>query len=256
MIERVGIIGVGHLAGYLVEGLRRADERIEISLSPRNAERARSLAARFGARVADSNQAVADRADLVILATRPGDAAAACRAIAFRPGLTLVSVAAGLPLEALRPAAAPADLSRAMPLSCAAIGRSPTLLYPDQPAARALFGLLGPVHALPDEEIFTRASVIAAFYGWIYALLAETVAWATEAGVPPRTARSLVLETVRGAAEMGLARPEGDLTEFLETLATPGGITEQGLRVLWRRNGLAAWTEALQAVLEKMDRPG
>ena len=35
MIERVGIIGVGHLAGYLVEGFRRASKVIEITLSPR-----------------------------------------------------------------------------------------------------------------------------------------------------------------------------------------------------------------------------
>ena len=60
MIERVGIIGVGHLAGYLVEGLRRASQDIEITLSPRNAERAASLAARFGAAVATDNQPVAD----------------------------------------------------------------------------------------------------------------------------------------------------------------------------------------------------
>ena len=43
MIERIGIIGVGHLAGYLVEGLRRASSDIEIVLSPRNAERSVSV---------------------------------------------------------------------------------------------------------------------------------------------------------------------------------------------------------------------
>jgi len=205
MIERVGIIGVGHLASYLVEGLRRASREIDIVLSPRNAERAASLAARFGAAVATDNQAVVDAADLILLTTRPGDAVAACKGLAFRPGQTVVSVAASLPLEALKPAVAPATVVRAMPISCAAINQSPTLLYPDHPQARALFALLGQVHVLPDESRFTPASAIAAFYGWVYALMDETVAWTTQAGVPPQTARGLVLGTVRGAAAMALA---------------------------------------------------
>ena len=252
MIERVGIIGVGHLASYLVEGVRRASRDIEIVLSPRNTERAASLAARFGAVVATDNQAVAGASDLILLTTRPGDAVAACEGVAFRPGQTVVSVAAGLPLGTLKPAAAPATVIRAMPISCAAINHSPTLLYPDHPQARGLFTLLGQVHVLPDESRFTPASVIAAFYGWVYALLHETVAWTTSAGVPPQTARNLVLETVRGAADMALARPDQDLDAMLDSLATPGGITEHGLTLLRRRGGLTAWREALDAVLSRL----
>lgn len=254
MIDRVGIIGVGHLAGYLVEGLRGASPELEIVLSPRNAERSAKLAAQFGATVADDNQGVADMADTLILSTRPGDAVGACEGVAFRPAHTIVSVAAGLELAALKPATAPATVVRAMPISCAAIRRSPTLLYPDHPQARALFSLLGQVHALPDEARFNPASVIAAFYGWMYALLDETVAWTVRAGVPPGTARSLVLETTRGAVDMALAQPDRELADMLKTLATPGGITEHGLAVLRRQQGLAAWTAALEAVLGRLEQ--
>jgi pyrroline-5-carboxylate reductase len=249
MIERVGIIGVGHLAGYLVEGLKRASPHVEIILSPRNVERSASLAARFGAMVASDNQAVADAADVIILSTRPGDAIAACGSMTFRPGQTVISVAAGLSLGALQPATAPATVVRAMPISCVAINCSPTLLHPDHPQARALFGLLGQVHVLPDETHFTPASALSAFYGWVYALLDEVVVWAVRAGVSPRTARNLVLETVRGAVDMALVQPDQDLDTMLETLATPGGITKRGLKILRGRQGLGVWTEALNAVL-------
>jgi pyrroline-5-carboxylate reductase len=190
--------------------------------------------------------------DLVIVATRPGDACAACQAIAFRPGQTVVSVAAGLSLEDLIPAVAPARVARALPISCVALNESPTLLYPDQPHAHALFALLGQVHVLPDEESFTAASVLSAFYGWVYALLDATVVWTVQAGVPPQTARSLVLETVRGAADMALAQPDEDLAAMLDSLATPGGITASGLDILHHRGALAAWTGALQAVLVRL----
>jgi pyrroline-5-carboxylate reductase len=38
----------------------------------------------------------------------------------------------------------------------------------------------------------------------------------------------------------------------LDALATPGGITETGLKVLRRQQGLPAWSEALDAVLRRL----
>ena len=65
--------------------------------------------------------------------------------------------------------------------------------------------------------------------------------------------RALVLETTRGAAEMGLARPQEELSALLDSLATPGGVTRQGLEVLRDRRGLEAWTEALDVVLRRLE---
>jgi pyrroline-5-carboxylate reductase len=85
-------------------------------------------------------------------------------------------------------------------------------------------------------------------------LLDTTIGWTTAAGVPPQTARALVLETTRGAAEMGLACPEKELSALLDSLATPGGVTRDGLKILDERKSLAAWTEALDAVLDRLRR--
>jgi pyrroline-5-carboxylate reductase len=251
VIEKIGIIGVGHLAAYLIEGLRSASSEIEIMLSPRNTKRSGWLASRFGAKVASDNQAVADDADLILVTTRPADVVPACQAVHFHEPQTVVSTAVGLPLASLRPAVEPAKPVRAMPLTCAAINRSPTLLYPASTEASTLFAELGTVHMVEEETQFTRASAIAAYYGWVYALMDETAAWTANAGVPQQIARELVLETTRGAAEMGLAHPERELSELLDSLATEGGVTRDGLQTLRQRRGLSAWVEALEAVLER-----
>jgi pyrroline-5-carboxylate reductase len=252
MSNRTGIIGTGHLAGYLVEGLRRARPDLEIILSPRNAIKAAELSSRFGATVARNNQEVADAADTILLTTRPADVVAALGAIALRPDQLVISAAAGVGLRALWPAASPAAVVRAMPLSCASINASPTLLYPDDRRASSLLELIGQVHVLASEEAFLRGSVIAAFYGWVFALLDETVRWTEEGGVPRRVARDLVLETARGAASLGLERSESDLSDLLDALATPGGITRQGLTLLRDEGGLSAWTDALDAVYARL----
>ncbi len=208
MVESVGIIGVGHLAGYLVEGLTRARPDLEVVLSPRNVDCSARLATSYGARVAGDNQAVCDAAEIVLVTTRPEDVEGACRTLTFRAGQTVVTTAAGVPLSVLASAVGPATAVRAMPLTCSAIGRSPTLLVPDDVAARDLFALLGSVLSVEDDAQFTPASAIGAYYGWIYALMDDVIAWCASAGVPPSTARNLVLETTRGAAEMALHHPD------------------------------------------------
>jgi pyrroline-5-carboxylate reductase len=256
MSNAVGIIGTGHLASYLVEGLRRAAPKLEIILSPRNAARAAELAARFGATVVSTNQEVADAATIILLTTRPADAVPALRQTTFRPDQLIISAAAGVGLQALAAAATPASAVRAIPISCAAINASPTLLYPDDPRARALLELVGHIHALDSEEAFERATAISTFYGWLFALLDTAAQWVAADGVPPEAARRLVLETAQGAARLGLARPQEELTALLERLATPGGITRQGLGILRDRGGFGAWIEALDAVYARLAQTG
>lgn len=251
MTSSIGIIGVGHLAGYLVEGLKRAPDCPEIVLSPRNADKSRTLAGQFGTRVAAGNAQVVEAADTVILATRPAQAVPAATGLPWRAGQTLICVAAGIPLEALAAVAGPATVVRAMPISSAAIGESPTSLYPDDNAARRLFERLGPVHALPDETSFEAASVLGAFYGWVYAMLAEVTAWTEGHGVPSQTARDLVAQTARGASGMILGRPNETLAAMLDTLCTPGGITSRGLEVLEEKEAISAWGAACRAALER-----
>jgi pyrroline-5-carboxylate reductase len=235
-----------------VEGLRRAGPDLEIVLSPRNPAKAADLASRFGATVAAGTQEVAECAGILLLTTRPPDAVAVLRELVLRPDQLIISAAAGIDLQALAPAAAPACAVRAMPLSCAAVNASPTLLYPDDARARALLELVGQVHAMKSEEAFVRASAISAFYGWLFALLDRAAGWVETGGVPPEAARSLVLETAQGTARLGLARPQEELADLLDALATPGGITRQGLEILHGRDDLGSWIAALDAVYGRL----
>ncbi len=252
MIESVGIIGVGHLATYLVEGLNRASPNVKVFLSRFMGDFTESLSKQFGATTVADNQAVADETDLVLVTTRPGDIVAACQSVSFSPHHTVVSTAAGVTLTALQPAVSPATIVRAMPITSSAICRSPTLLYPDNVPARSLFELLGNVFALPDEDTFAPASVSTAYYGWVFALLDTAIVWTAKAGVPLEIARPLILETTRGATEMGLARPEQELSALLDSLATPDGITRDGLEILKSRESLDAWVEAMELVLKRL----
>lgn len=254
--HRIGIIGVGELAGYLVEGMLRTHSSSNITLSPRNLHKSRMLAKRFGVATACSNTEVVESCSVIILATRPLDAMEALRSLPWSRDHTLISVVSGARIAALAGVAQPATVVRAMPLSSAAIGESPTSLFPDNETARLLFAGVGDVHVLPTEEAFTAASTLGAFYGWVYALVKDVATWAESAGVPQDQARAIVAETVRGAGGMILREPEQGLTDMLARLTTRGGITEHGLKVLHRDHGIESWTDACGAVLRRLQDAG
>ncbi len=255
-IGPVGFIGVGHLATHLVEGLAQGARAPAILLSPRGADVAARLAERFGAEIAGDNQAVADACALVILATPPGAAVAAARAIRWRAGRVVVSVCAGVPLAPLADAVRPARALRAMPITAAARGESPTPIFPRDPTAEALFARLGPVRPLDDEDAFDAAATIASYYGWMFALIDETIRWTEDAGVPAATARLLVAETTRAAAGMVAQRQGESAASLAETIAPPGSFTGHGLDILRERGALDAFRAALEAVRARLREGG
>lgn len=252
----VGIIGVGEIATFLVQGLTRAAAAGRampaLVLSPRGRERAAVIARETGATIAADNAEVVERGDLVIVATRPAQTLAAISGLPWREGQVLLSVVAGVQVEKLASAAAPATIVRSIPVTCSALGLSPTAMWPDEPRAHDLLARLGTVHPMPDEAAFEAACVLGAFYGWVYALVERATETTAAAGVPASEARAIVAGMVGGAAAMVRHRPEVSVEHMLAELATPGGVTRLGLDVLARHEALDAWDAAWRAVHDRL----
>ena len=252
----LGIVGVGHLATYVVDGLRHVGDNRRIVISPRNADRARDLQRHHGCEVAQSNQEVADLADIVLLATRPDKSVEALAELDLRADQLIVSVAAGLALDPLLSAAAPAVVTRAMPVCCAEIGEGAIPIYPYEARAQSLLGRIGAVVSFSEERQFEQATVAACVNGWFFQLFAELENWLTQAGLDAAQARALMLHAARGATGLALYHPDQDLNDLATTIASPGTYTRLGLDVLRERQALGAWSAACDEVLQKPSDSG
>ncbi|MDO8985071.1 pyrroline-5-carboxylate reductase dimerization domain-containing protein [Cypionkella sp.] len=250
---KIGILGIGHLAEYLVRGANRAQSGgVEFVLSPRSGDKAARLAETYRCSVAESNQAVVDQCEMVLVCLPAATGLVVLEALQFRDGQSVCSAMAGASLADLTAAVAPAEAFCAMmPGFANAFSSGPSLLYPGDADWEAFLALLGPVHRFADPQAFETAAVFGAMSGASIFLLRHLVRWYERQGLDAVTARALVAETFRGNAEV-LLQAEAGLDEIAVGVTTKGGITEQLVGVLEARGALAAWDEAMDGVLTRM----
>lgn len=248
--EAVGIIGVGGLAGFVVEGLRAGGDNRPVMLSPRNAVQAELLARRFGCTVAADNQEVVDSTGIVIVATRPPDTLAAIEALRWSDRHLLVNVAAGVTLAMIGSRGGAARLVRAMPIASSAIGAGVTAIHPPDPRAERLFAALGRVIPLLEEEQFTAATAVSCSHLWLYGLMDAMVQAGEAGGLPHEAAVVLVAGYAQAAATVALAGDRAmPVRAPLDAHRKPGSLTATGLYVLEAAHAFEAWEAAIAAVM-------
>lgn len=211
--------------------------------------RAQALAEELGGEVA-SNEEIAARADVVVLAVKP----AKLDEVAPQLGEAkeIASILAAVPVSRLAAALPGARVLRVMPNVGVEVRRG-VLCVAGEAAAetRAKLELLGHVVEIPDGD-FDAATAIMSCAPAYLALAVEALADAgAAAGLDPELARELVVETTAGTAELlRLHRP----SEVRRAVASPGGATEAGLDALDREGARAAFEAAVEASLERMRR--
>ncbi len=216
--------------------------------------RASRLAARYpSVHVADSNQTVVERADVVLLCVRPQDAHAALSDLAFRSQQAVISVMAGVSIDALRALVAPAeDLVRAIPLPAVARRSGLTAIHPRHELARAIFDPLGGVIAVDDERALDALSASTATIAAHLAYLDTISRWLADRGVPQTEATRYVAAVFGALSGTLLGTQAIDFRTLADEYATAGGINEQFLTALRRAGTFDVVDRALDDVAHRL----
>lgn len=249
-----GFIGVGSIAAAMVVGLcEGVADPPRVVLSPRSADRAASLAARLpSVRVAESNQAVVDDVDVVVLCVRPGDAEEVLGGLRLRADQALVSAVAGLSLARLAELAAPAtEVARSIPLPAVAGRESMTPVHPATAAATGLFDRLGGSLPVDEELAYESVAAASATVAAHFRYLGAIAEWLAGRGVPAGEARRYVADTF-AALSGELAEPDADFVALAQAHATPGGLNEQFARDLTDAGVYDDVRRGLDAVLSRI----
>jgi pyrroline-5-carboxylate reductase len=247
----IGLIGCGNMARALARGWGRP-----LLCADPVAERARSLAAEVGGEALASNAAVAARADLVILCHKPAQLAAVAAEVAPQ-AKAVASILAATPLRALRDAYPGRPVYRFIPSLPVEVRQGAVVQaagadqgHDDLDAAvAALFAELGTLVVLDDALVDVAMGLMSCGPAYV-ALVAEAqIDAGVRRGIPAAQGAELVVQTLAGTAEL-LRRRGNDTVAVRREVASPGGVTARGLDALERAGLRAAFSDALDAVLE------
>jgi pyrroline-5-carboxylate reductase len=178
---------------------------------------------------------------IVLLGMKPYqlDAVAPALAPILDRETILVSILAGVELGSVRARfPEPRTVVRAMPNLPVGIGKGVVLLFGDSDdiAARTLvtglMAVLGHAEWLQDEDAFQLAGVLTgAGPAFLFRYIQAFAAAAERLGLPFDQAGRLALRMIEGAAALAGAA-EDDPETLARKVASPGGTTEAGLRIL------------------------
>ncbi len=237
----VAFIGGGNMARALIGGMVRGGAPAQdIHVSEPYAPNREGLATEFGVATTEDNAAAAAKGAVWVLATKPQVLRGVCEALAplaqaQRP--LVVSIAAGITSAQLdRWLGGGLAVVRTMPNTPALLGAGVTGLYATAATSadqRALADrLLRPAGETVwiDDEALMDAVTAASGSGPAYVfLLAEAMQAAAEAeGLPADAARTLVVETIAGAARM-LKESGESATTLRQRVTSPNGTTQAAL---------------------------
>ena len=174
---------------------------------------------------------------LVLLGVKPQmlDAVAPGLAPLLAPETMLVSILAGVELDALRARfPTPLAIVRAMPntpvaIGCGVVALAGEGLHDEERArAAALMEPLGLVEWI-DEALFDTVTALAGSGpAFLFRFVDALAAAAADAGLEPTLAARLALATVAGAGLLAAESSESP-TALAERVASPGGSTRRGL---------------------------
>lgn len=263
---KITFIGSGNMASCLIYGLINAGHSCEYicATSPENTH-LKVLKEKLQIQTTHDNIVGAKSADVVVLAVKPQVGEKVVKELATTLAnnkALVVSIMAGISLAKIESwLGHNAAIVRTMPNIPSLVGCGATVMYANKQVtieqrdlAESLMRSVGSVWWLQQEKQIDIATAVASSGpAYFYALMEAMVQAGIDNGLSAELTRELVLQTALGSANLALAE-NIDLAQLRQRVTSPGGGTEQAIKVFeeqhFKQIVIAAIEKALQRYKE------
>src|SRR6266550_3384965 len=256
---RFGFIGAGKLVGSVIRGLRLKNfcAPSEILASEPNAETRARLQNELGISLTTENSEIAAKAEIVFLGVKPQMVLPVLRELSDAIARKLVvSLAAGIRIAQMEEVT-PARIMRVLTNTPSAIGQAasafasgPRATEQDRDKIRMMFGTIGLVVEVDDEQIDAVTALAGSGPAFIYAMIEALARGGEKTGLNKQASLQLAAQTALGATEMMITSGKSP-EELIKMVVTPGGTTAAGLRVMEECSVAAAVADAVEAATKR-----
>jgi pyrroline-5-carboxylate reductase len=261
----IGFLGAGKMAAALARGFLNAKlikANQLVAADPFSAAR-NQFSDETGAKTVAANLEAARAATVLILATKPDQAAAALAEIssAFTQNQLLISIAAGVTLAKLEAALpAGARIIRVMPNTPALVGAGGFALGKNATAAdgelaKKLLSAVGIALQVKEPLLDAVTGLSGSGPAYVYQFIEALSDGGVAAGLPRDIATKLAAQTVMGGAKMVLETGQHPGV-LKDQVTSPGGTTIEGLHELEKGKLRATVMSAVRSATEKSKKLG
>ncbi len=258
---KIGFIGAGRMAESLIKGIIRAKLAPcgNVYASDPSADRRRIASDLIGGNVFPDNCKILEACDIVVLAVKPNILQRVADEIAphILKKHLLISIAPGKTLRWLEKQLGTGRLIRSMPNTPAIVNRGATAFCrgpdgseEDAALAGELFSAVGLCLEVPEEMMDAVTGLSGSGPAYAFMAIQALSDGGVNMGLNRADATQLAAQTMLGAA--GLVLSTGEHPEKLkDAVATPGGTTIEGIRILESRGLRKALVDAVEAATLK-----
>ena len=250
----VGILGVGQIAQFILEGLDKAKANYDFILSPRSKKKSEELANKYNYAIAKSNQDLINRSDKVLICLPASSSEETIRNLIFRENQNILSVMAGVNRSTLLNITESNFVSTAMmPGYANAMCDGLSALYPLDQYWNNFLSHLGPVITLETEQEFKIAATFGALSGVSFVFFQQLIKWYESKGLSNESAKFLVLKTLTGNIKV-VESSKQNINSIISAVSPEGGITKKMVRELEKTNSFEGWDKALDEILNSISK--
>mgnify|MGYP001291945243 CR=1 FL=1 len=262
--NKIGFIGGGNMARAISGGLLRGGmHATDVFIAEPRPEQCAVLREElYGAMVTEDNAAVAREAEVLLFAVKPQILATVCSALAeviqeTRP--LIMSIAAGPRIDDIDTwLGGNLSVVRVMPNQPALIDQGISALFANsvtrenqRDLAESIMSAVGQVVWLKSEtEMDAVTAVSGTGPAYFYLLIDILIQSAIDFGLDPDTARTLAVETARGATALATAETE-TMADMINRVRSPGGTTTAAFEYLDKSNARGIFTDAIEAARQR-----
>ncbi len=258
------VIGGGKMAEALIGGLidRSWAEPREIGVVEIDSDRREVLVGQRGVRAAASIDAAIDDSDFdlddVLIAVKPQHTADVCQALASSSTQRVLSIAAGVTIEAISRSLGPTPrVIRAMPntpalvgVGAAAIAGSANATQHDITWATRILEAVGTVAVVDEFDLDAVTGLSGSGPAYLFLLAESMQAAAVAEGLSESLAAALTTQTLLGAAAL-LDADDSSPGQLRANVTSPGGTTAAAIGVMQDRGLEAIVHEAIGAATRR-----
>jgi len=240
--KKISFIGAGKMAEAIISGIIRNKLFApgNIFASDKDHQRLSHMVSKYRIKAAEDNVKAVIVSDVVVLSVKPQQKTAVLDQIkgSVETGQLFISIAAGIPLSLLEEKLSGCPVIRVMPNNPCMIGEGMSVISKGRNASdidlkttERIFASIGRTMILDEKHIDAATGLSGSGPAFVYRFMEALIEGGMKSGLDREIASELAKQTIMGAIKT-VIETKVPASELCEMVASPGGTTVEGFKVL------------------------